>query len=51
MEAVVLTILFFVLGILLAVAFLDYAPPQSRWITTHPTEKNLVGLFGEVAES
>lgn len=42
----VAAILFFVLGILLAVAFLDYAPPQSRWITTHPTEKNLVGLFG-----
>jgi len=36
----------FLLGILLAVAFLDYSPSQSRWITTHPTDKNLVGLFG-----
>ena len=36
----------FLLGILLTVAFLDYSPSQSRWITTHPTDKNLVGLFG-----
>ena len=42
----VAAIILFVLGILLAVAFLDYSPAQSRWITTHPTDKNLVGVFG-----
>ena len=36
----------FIFGILLAVAFFDYSPAQSRWITTNPTDKNLVGLFG-----
>lgn len=39
-------IILFILGILLAVAFMDYSPAQSRWITTNPTEKNWVGLFG-----
>ncbi|TAG29105.1 MAG: DNA translocase FtsK, partial [Verrucomicrobia bacterium] len=36
----------FVLGILLMVAFLDYSPEQSPWLSTNPTDRNLVGLFG-----
>ncbi len=41
-----MAIILFILGVLLAVAFFDYAPAQSRWITTNPTDRNLVGLFG-----
>lgn len=41
-----LAAILFLLGTLLTVAFLDYSPAQSRWITTHPTEKNLVGIVG-----
>ena len=37
---------FLLVGVLLTVAFLDYSPAQSLWITTHPTERNLVGFFG-----
>ncbi|MBM3873959.1 MAG: DNA translocase FtsK [Verrucomicrobia bacterium] len=37
---------FLLIGALLTVAFLDYSPAQSLWITTHPTERNLVGFFG-----
>lgn len=36
----------FLLFLLLTVAFLDYSPAQSRWVTTNPTERNLVGYFG-----
>jgi len=40
----------FLLGTLLIVAFLDYTPDQSgTTITTHPTGRNLVGLFGAKA--
>ncbi|HRE79980.1 MAG TPA: DNA translocase FtsK 4TM domain-containing protein [Opitutaceae bacterium] len=39
-------VILFLLGILLTVAFLDYAPEQSYQVTTNPTDKNLVGLFG-----
>ncbi len=39
-------IILFLFGTLLAVAFLNYSPAQSHWITTNPTEKNWVGLFG-----
>jgi DNA segregation ATPase FtsK/SpoIIIE, S-DNA-T family len=33
-------------GLLLAVAFIDFSPLQSVQVTTHPTDKNLVGRFG-----
>ena len=36
----------FVLGALLIVALVDYAPNQSSLATTHPTLTNLVGLWG-----
>src|SRR5471032_1568536 len=36
----------FLLGTLLSVAFLDYSPQQSPWITNHPTQYILVGLAG-----
>ncbi len=36
----------FVLGTLLAVAFIDYSPRQSTFHSTNPTEANLVGVFG-----
>src|SRR5882672_5539325 len=36
----------FLLGTLLAVAFIDYSPKQSPWLTTNPTEVNLVGIAG-----
>lgn len=31
---------------LFTVAFLDYRPEQSPWLSTSPTDRNLVGLFG-----
>ncbi|MFT3784022.1 MAG: DNA translocase FtsK [Nibricoccus sp.] len=34
------------IGVLLTVALVDYAPEQSRSFSTNPTSKNLVGLFG-----
>jgi S-DNA-T family DNA segregation ATPase FtsK/SpoIIIE len=34
------------LGVLLSVAFLDYSPAQSPLLTTNPTDRNAVGLFG-----
>ena len=36
----------FILGTLLIVALVDYAPNQSSLATTHPTLTNLVGLWG-----
>ncbi len=36
----------FILGALLIVALVDYAPNQSSLATTHPTLTNLVGLWG-----
>jgi S-DNA-T family DNA segregation ATPase FtsK/SpoIIIE len=36
----------FILGTLLMVALVDYAPNQSSLATTHPTSTNLVGLLG-----
>ena len=39
-------ILCFLLGTLLAVAFIDYSPQQSLSVTTNPTDKNLVGIVG-----
>ncbi len=38
-----------VLGLLLAAAFADYSPEQSKFITTNPTERNLAGGFGSAA--
>ena len=34
------------LGLLIVVAFFDYAPAQNPTITTHPTDKNIVGWAG-----
>jgi DNA segregation ATPase FtsK/SpoIIIE, S-DNA-T family len=34
------------LAALLFVAFVDFAPEQSRYVTTEPSEENLVGRFG-----
>jgi S-DNA-T family DNA segregation ATPase FtsK/SpoIIIE len=36
----------FLIGVLLVVALADYAPEQSRVITTNPTATNKVGVFG-----
>ncbi|MSU51787.1 MAG: DNA translocase FtsK [Opitutaceae bacterium] len=36
----------FLLGTLMIVAFVDYSPKQSPWLTTNPTEVNLVGIVG-----
>ena len=36
-------------GMLLAVAFLSYSPEQSGYVTTNPTDKNFVGVFGSTA--
>jgi len=41
-----IAILCFLLGTLLAVAFIDYSPQQSLAVTTNPTNKNLVGIVG-----
>ncbi len=35
-----------VVGVLLAVALLDFSPAQSVWHTTNPTSVNLVGVVG-----
>lgn len=37
---------FFLLGVLLLVAFIDYSPTQSNLYTTHPTDQNAVGAAG-----
>ena len=39
----------FIGGVLLGAAFLDYSPEQSRFFSTNPVEKNLVGSFGATA--
>jgi len=36
----------FLIGVLLTVALIDYAPEQSRMVSTNPTATNKVGLFG-----
>ena len=36
-------------GMLLSVAFLSYSPEQSRFVTTNPTDRNIVGDFGSGA--
>lgn len=39
----------FFVGVMLAVALIDYAPEQSREVSTNPTARNLVGRFGAEA--
>jgi len=39
----------FVVGLLLAVAFADYSPEQSRFFNTNPTQRNIAGDFGATA--
>jgi S-DNA-T family DNA segregation ATPase FtsK/SpoIIIE len=41
-----LAVLCVVTSVLLFVAFTDYQPEQSPFVTTNPTDQNLVGLFG-----
>ena len=36
-------------GMLLSVAFLSYSPEQSHFVTTNPTDRNIVGDFGSAA--
>ncbi|HZP60744.1 MAG TPA: DNA translocase FtsK 4TM domain-containing protein [Opitutaceae bacterium] len=36
----------FLLAVLLTVALIDFRPEQSHYMTTNPTDKNLVGAFG-----
>ncbi|MCH6258498.1 DNA translocase FtsK [Puniceicoccaceae bacterium K14] len=39
---------YILLGVLLIVAMADYSPEQSSLHTTHPTEKNAIGIFGVI---
>jgi DNA segregation ATPase FtsK/SpoIIIE, S-DNA-T family len=39
----------FLLAVLLTVALIDFRPEQSTHMTTNPTDKNLVGVFGAEA--
>ncbi len=39
----------FLLAVLLTVALIDFRPEQSSHMTTNPTDKNLVGVFGAEA--